>query len=60
VIAPYEVHLPRPDPQFNPPRLTRNMKLVDLLTGIGKRHGVEPGVVANCPQGSGPVSGSGY
>jgi aryl-alcohol dehydrogenase-like predicted oxidoreductase len=36
----------RRDPEFNPPRLSRNMKLVDLLTEIGKRHRVEPGVVA--------------
>lgn len=34
------------DPEFNPPRLTRNLKLVDLLREIGDRHGVEPGVIA--------------
>jgi aryl-alcohol dehydrogenase-like predicted oxidoreductase len=32
--------------EFNEPRLSRNMKLVELLQGIGHRHGVEPGVVA--------------
>jgi aryl-alcohol dehydrogenase-like predicted oxidoreductase len=32
--------------EFNEPRLSRNMKLVELLRGIGREHGVEPGVVA--------------
>jgi aryl-alcohol dehydrogenase-like predicted oxidoreductase len=32
--------------EFNQPRLGRNMKLVDLLRGLGARHGVGPGVVA--------------
>lgn len=36
----------RRDPEFNPPRLSRNLKLVDLLSEMGKRHGVEPGVIA--------------
>ena len=33
-------------PNFNEPKLSRNLKLVDLLREIGKGHGVEPGVVA--------------
>ncbi|MDI3253851.1 aldo/keto reductase [Pseudacidobacterium ailaaui] len=33
-------------PNFNEPRLTRNLQLVELLREIGNRHGVEPGVVA--------------
>ncbi len=32
--------------EFNEPRLSRNMKLVELLREIGQAHGVEPGVVA--------------
>jgi aryl-alcohol dehydrogenase-like predicted oxidoreductase len=32
--------------EFNEPRLSRNLKLVDLLREIGSAHGVEPGVVA--------------
>jgi len=32
--------------EFNEPRLSRNMKLVELLREIGQGHGVEPGVVA--------------
>jgi aryl-alcohol dehydrogenase-like predicted oxidoreductase len=32
--------------QFQEPLLSRNLELVELLRGIGKRHGVEPGVVA--------------
>ena len=32
--------------EFNEPRLSRNLKLVDLLRQIGAGHGVEPGVVA--------------
>jgi aryl-alcohol dehydrogenase-like predicted oxidoreductase len=32
--------------QFNEPKLSRNMKLVDLLREIGSSHDVEPGVVA--------------
>lgn len=31
---------------FNEPKLSRNLKLVELLREIGKEHGVEPGVVA--------------
>jgi aryl-alcohol dehydrogenase-like predicted oxidoreductase len=33
-------------PNFNDPKLSRNLKLVELLREIGKEHGVEPGVVA--------------
>lgn len=33
-------------PNFNEPKLSRNLKLVDLLREIGKKHNVEPGVVA--------------
>ncbi len=32
--------------EFNEPRLSRNLRLVELLREIGKPHGVEPGVVA--------------
>ena len=32
--------------EFNEPRLSRNLKLVELLGKIGAVHGVEPGVVA--------------
>lgn len=32
--------------EFNEPRFTRNMKLVELLRTIGSEHGVGPGVVA--------------
>jgi aryl-alcohol dehydrogenase-like predicted oxidoreductase len=32
--------------EFNEPRLSRNLKLVELLRKIGAAHGVEPGVVA--------------
>lgn len=32
--------------EFNEPRLSRNLRLVDLLREIGSRHGVTPGVVA--------------
>ena len=32
--------------QFNEPKLSRNLKLVDLLREIGSSHDVEPGVVA--------------
>ncbi|MGB0125072.1 MAG: aldo/keto reductase [Silvibacterium sp.] len=31
---------------FNEPKLSRNLKLVELLREIGDQHGVEPGVVA--------------
>jgi len=31
---------------FNEPKLSRNLKLVELLREIGKTHGVQPGVVA--------------
>jgi len=34
------------DPEFQMPRLERNLKLVSALSEIGQRHGVEPGVVA--------------
>ncbi|HWE83471.1 MAG TPA: aldo/keto reductase [Terracidiphilus sp.] len=33
-------------PEFNQPRLSRNLKLVELLREIGAAHRVEPGVVA--------------
>jgi aryl-alcohol dehydrogenase-like predicted oxidoreductase len=33
-------------PQFKEPKLSRNLKLVDLLREIGNAHGVQPGVVA--------------
>ncbi|HVJ09153.1 MAG TPA: aldo/keto reductase [Acidisarcina sp.] len=36
----------RKAPQFNEPKLSRNLKLVELLREIGNSHGVEPGVVA--------------
>jgi aryl-alcohol dehydrogenase-like predicted oxidoreductase len=36
----------RQAPQFKEPRLSRNLKLVDLLREIGGAHGVQPGVVA--------------
>ncbi len=36
----------RRSPQFNEPRLSRNLKLVELLREIGNAHGVQPGVVA--------------
>jgi aryl-alcohol dehydrogenase-like predicted oxidoreductase len=32
--------------EFNEPRLTRNLRLVELLREIGSAHGVNPGVVA--------------
>lgn len=32
--------------QFQEPLISRNLELVEVLRGIGKRHGVEPGVVA--------------
>jgi aryl-alcohol dehydrogenase-like predicted oxidoreductase len=34
------------DPEFKSPRLEKNLKLVDALCEIAKRHDVEPGVVA--------------
>ena len=34
------------DPEFQMPRLEQNLRLVSTLTEIGKKHGVEPGVVA--------------
>jgi aryl-alcohol dehydrogenase-like predicted oxidoreductase len=34
------------NPNFQPPKLDRNLALVDLLRRIGGEHGVEPGVVA--------------
>jgi aryl-alcohol dehydrogenase-like predicted oxidoreductase len=33
-------------PEFNEPRLSRNLRLVELLREIGSAHNVEPGVVA--------------
>lgn len=33
-------------PQFNEPKLSRNLRLVELLREIGRSYGVEPGVVA--------------
>jgi aryl-alcohol dehydrogenase-like predicted oxidoreductase len=33
-------------PEFNEPRLSRNLKLVEHLREIGNQHGVAPGVVA--------------
>jgi aryl-alcohol dehydrogenase-like predicted oxidoreductase len=33
-------------PEFNEPRLSRNLRLVELLREIGSSHQVEPGVVA--------------
>jgi aryl-alcohol dehydrogenase-like predicted oxidoreductase len=36
----------RKSPEFNEPRLNRNLKLVDLLREIGHGHGVGSGVVA--------------
>ena len=33
-------------PNFNEPKLSRNLKIVELLREIGKAHNVEPGVVA--------------
>ena len=36
----------RRSPEFNEPRLSRNLKLVELLREIGNSHGVTPGVVA--------------
>jgi aryl-alcohol dehydrogenase-like predicted oxidoreductase len=36
----------RRNPEFNEPRLSRNLRLVELLREIGASHGVEPGVVA--------------
>jgi aryl-alcohol dehydrogenase-like predicted oxidoreductase len=32
--------------EFNEPRLSRNLRLVDLLREIGSEHSVNPGVVA--------------
>jgi aryl-alcohol dehydrogenase-like predicted oxidoreductase len=32
--------------QYQEPKLSRNLKLVELLRQIGEKHGVEPGVVA--------------
>jgi len=34
------------DPEFQPPHLDRNLRLVSLLSEIGERHGVQPGVAA--------------
>ncbi len=36
----------RKTPEFNEPRLGRNLRLVELLRAIGKAHDVVPGVVA--------------
>jgi aryl-alcohol dehydrogenase-like predicted oxidoreductase len=34
------------DSEFQMPRLEQNLRLVSVLTEIGKQHGVEPGVIA--------------
>jgi aryl-alcohol dehydrogenase-like predicted oxidoreductase len=36
----------RRSPNFNEPKLSKNLRLVELLREIGRQHGVEPGVVA--------------
>ena len=36
----------RRNPEFSEPRLSRNLRLVELLREIGREHGVMPGVVA--------------
>jgi aryl-alcohol dehydrogenase-like predicted oxidoreductase len=36
----------RRDPQFNAPKLEKNLAMVKQLAAIGERHGVGPGVVA--------------
>jgi len=36
----------RRNPEFNEPRLSRNLRLVELLREMGAAHGVAPGVVA--------------
>jgi aryl-alcohol dehydrogenase-like predicted oxidoreductase len=36
----------RNNPQYHEPKLTRNLRLVELLAGIGRRHGRTPGEVA--------------
>lgn len=36
----------RKNPEFNEPKLSRNLRLVELLREIGSGHGVGPGVVA--------------
>ena len=36
----------RRDPDFQEPKLSRNLRLVELLRAIGKRHGSTPGEVA--------------
>jgi aryl-alcohol dehydrogenase-like predicted oxidoreductase len=36
----------RRNPEFNEPRLNRNLRLVEVLREIGSGHGVTPGVVA--------------
>ncbi len=36
----------RKNKEFNEPRLTQNLRLVELLREIGNGHGVTPGVVA--------------
>ena len=36
----------RKAPQFKEPKLSRNLRLVELLREIGAAHGVQPGVVA--------------
>jgi aryl-alcohol dehydrogenase-like predicted oxidoreductase len=36
----------RRNPDFQEPRLTRNLQLVELLKSIGERHGQTPAVVA--------------
>jgi aryl-alcohol dehydrogenase-like predicted oxidoreductase len=36
----------RRSPNFNEPKLSRNLKLVEILQEIGERHGVQAGVIA--------------
>jgi aryl-alcohol dehydrogenase-like predicted oxidoreductase len=36
----------RKSPNFNEPKLSVNLELVELLRAIAEKHGVEPGVVA--------------
>jgi aryl-alcohol dehydrogenase-like predicted oxidoreductase len=36
----------RTDPEFQEPRLSQNLELVERLRRVGERHGVSPGAVA--------------
>ena len=36
----------RRNPEFNPPKLEKNLALAKQLAAVGDKHGVEPGVVA--------------